>query len=367
MKGKKEVEKGFRKRLQTRILSGLLALMMLMIIPMVPAKNAGVYAADTTDVTVTATAMYSYAYEVLDILNEQRTAAGLGKLTMDKELMEAAMQRAAENVVYVAATKEIAHVRPDGSEWGTVSDLTYGENLAAGQRTPESVMTSWTNSAGHYKNMMNSGYVSIGVGCVKIDGGYYYYWCQEFGYDTATTCTQPADTVKSYTVSCSSDILEGLQSNLSNYEDVITIGFRGWVKADGVWYYQVGSTYVTGWEKVNGKWYYFNEDGVMLTGWQRISGKWYYLNSSGAMQTGWKKISGKWYFFSGAGTMVTGWRKIKDRWYFFYSSGAMRTGWIKSSGNWYYMTESGAMAADEAVTVKGTIYYFNSDGICMNP
>lgn len=54
----------------------------------------------------------------------------------------------------------------------------YGENIAAGQPTMTSVMTSWQNSAGHCANLMNAKITQIGLSCVKGGTGATYstYW-----------------------------------------------------------------------------------------------------------------------------------------------------------------------------------------------
>lgn len=59
-----------------------------------------------------------------------------------------------------------------------VSYRTAGENIAAGQRTPDAVHTAWMNSAGHRRNILNGAYGRIGVGYVSCGGR--PYWTQVF-------------------------------------------------------------------------------------------------------------------------------------------------------------------------------------------
>lgn len=148
--------------------------------------------AENASLTITGTSNYDYAYQVLTILNEERKDAGVGELEMDKELLEAAMQRAAECAV------SFSHVRPDGTACFSVSDKSYGENIAAGQKTPESVMASWMSSYGHKDNMLNSEYLSVGIGCFYQNGS--LYWVQCFGYDSAISGTNPGKSKKTYTI-----------------------------------------------------------------------------------------------------------------------------------------------------------------------
>ena len=57
-----------------------------------------------------------------------------------------------------------------------------GENIAAGQTTVQAVMTGWTNSAGHCRNMMNPTYRDVGVACVRNDASTYRrYWTMNLG------------------------------------------------------------------------------------------------------------------------------------------------------------------------------------------
>lgn len=63
-------------------------------------------------------------------------------------------------------------------------DFTFqlaGENIAAGQRSPEQVVEGWMNSKGHRENILKEGFTHIGVGYVE-DAGLPYgtYWTQLF-------------------------------------------------------------------------------------------------------------------------------------------------------------------------------------------
>ena len=51
----------------------------------------------------------------------------------------------------------------------------YGENIAKGFRTEESVMQGWLASEGHCKNIMSPNFREMGVSRVDT------YWAQEFG------------------------------------------------------------------------------------------------------------------------------------------------------------------------------------------
>lgn len=120
-----------------------------------------------------------YAWQVLDIVNQERAANGLPALTMDAKLMASAKVRASE------ITSVFDHTRPDGTSCFTAFPAGLGwrgENIAAGQRSPSAVMTGWMSSSGHRANILSSNFKSIGIACIYVPGSQYgYYWVQCFG------------------------------------------------------------------------------------------------------------------------------------------------------------------------------------------
>lgn len=121
-----------------------------------------------------------FAYEVVELVNKVRAENGVGSVSTTPELMRAAQIRAEETVTL------FEHTRPDGSSCFTAFDQngasyrTAGENIAAGQRSPEGVMRTWMNSPGHRANILNPDFNHIGVGCCQTNGGYGIYWTQCF-------------------------------------------------------------------------------------------------------------------------------------------------------------------------------------------
>lgn len=124
-------------------------------------------------VNVTAEEKYDYAFQVLELVNKERAAVGADPLVMDESLLETAMERGFETVLYWS------HTRPSGLDCGTANNLLFGENIAVGQGSPKSVMNSWMNSSGHKSNILSKGYETIGIGCVNYNGT--LYWVQCFG------------------------------------------------------------------------------------------------------------------------------------------------------------------------------------------
>ncbi len=151
---------------------------------------------------------YTQAYKVLDLVNQQRKAAGLNTLTMDKDLLNAAMQRAAEISVL------FSHTRPNGTSCLTVSSKAKGENIALGQKDAAAAMKDWMASTGHKENILYSSYTTIGVGCVKV--GSSYYWVQCFGWDKASTCSKPSNAYnKTVSISYNASALTSLGASFT--------------------------------------------------------------------------------------------------------------------------------------------------------
>jgi uncharacterized protein YkwD len=65
-----------------------------------------------------------------------------------------------------------------GYSWSAI-----GENIAAGQNSIDSVMTSWQNSAGHCANLMSKSFTQVGVACVPgaVGAAYSRYWTMDLG------------------------------------------------------------------------------------------------------------------------------------------------------------------------------------------
>lgn len=137
------------------------------------------------NLTYSGTYLYDYAYQVLDLVNKERALAGGAPLSMDQDLLDAAMLRSGELAL------NFGHDRPDGSDCFCACAKMLGENIAAGQSTPALVMDSWMNSAGHKANILNASYTSIGIGCFTQGG--ILYWVQCFGTNTVTAFSKPSD------------------------------------------------------------------------------------------------------------------------------------------------------------------------------
>lgn len=124
-------------------------------------------------------AMDAYAKHVVELVNAERAKAGLSPLSVHMAAAGAAQTRSRE------IETVFSHTRPDGSAFSSVlasAGINFrgaGENIAYGQQTPEQVMETWMNSAGHRANILNSSFTSIGVGHYKNSAGV-NYWTQLF-------------------------------------------------------------------------------------------------------------------------------------------------------------------------------------------
>ncbi len=123
--------------------------------------------------TISGTNRYDFVNQVVNLVNKERSSNGLGNVTIDKELTEAAMERALEISLY------FEHSRPGTGDCFTISSKAMAENIAGGQSSPENVMNSWMNSTTHKNNILGKNYKSIGIGCFEKDG--ILYWVQLFG------------------------------------------------------------------------------------------------------------------------------------------------------------------------------------------
>lgn len=131
--------------------------------------------------TAVSSSNLSYEQKVVELVNIERQKAGLQALTLDSEISNVARTKAKD----MADNNYFAHQSPT---YGSAGDMltkfgirwsAWGENLASGQRTPESVVTAWMNSEGHRANIMSPGFSRIGVGYVTNSSGT-PYWTQVF-------------------------------------------------------------------------------------------------------------------------------------------------------------------------------------------
>ena len=378
---------------------------------LIPLENGDYIKAES--ISVTGTIDYDYAFQVLDLVNQERSAAGAAPLFMDPDLLDAAMKRAAEISV------SFSHTRPNGTDCFTACDKMFGENIAVGQYDPAGAMNSWMNSSGHRANILSSSFTSIGVGCFYVNGC--YHWVQCFGDNSGDAASASGTKTVTEDILISDQIFEKSVLSLQG-PSVVAIGTQlqlspqfhteeSWnntildpknltwssdnpsiasVTEDGtIMALSEGSTIIHaflydkeaqftlhiqkaqpkyGWNKIDGKWYYYMQsmygEDFFVKGWLVDGGYWYYMDlDTGEMRTGWVKDGNLWFYMDASGRRQSGWISVDGTWYFLdYYFGDMQTGWIKLGNTWYYLDpQSGAMQTGFQ-TVDGKKYYFAPSG-----
>lgn len=121
------------------------------------------------------------AREVLRLTNEIRAQYGLNVLAWDDALAEVGR----EHCIDMAARDYFNHDTPEGvtpmerMHNAGIWRIYAGENIAAGQIDPQSVVEAWMESTGHRENILEPMYTSMGTACFR-GGNLGIYWAQEF-------------------------------------------------------------------------------------------------------------------------------------------------------------------------------------------
>ena len=126
-----------------------------------------------------------FADRVFELTNAERLKEGLAPFEKMETLKNIALTRAWELTVEYRGD----HTRPDATgftgafnENGIIYGA-WGENIAAGQDSPESVVEAWMNSPSHRAAILDRNYTYRGVGYYYIKDDYqcfYHFWTQEF-------------------------------------------------------------------------------------------------------------------------------------------------------------------------------------------
>jgi len=121
--------------------------------------------------------------QVIVLTNEHRRAAGCPNLEWNPALATAAQRHADD----MAANNYFSHTSRNGAGFAArikAAGYRYrfaAENIAAGQQSPEEVVSSWMNSPGHRANILNCKLRHIGVGLGQNGGSDFgTYWVEKF-------------------------------------------------------------------------------------------------------------------------------------------------------------------------------------------
>lgn len=140
-------------------------------IPGSTSTNAG-----TKTPATSAPSQSTYAIQVVNLVNQERSKAGLRPLSSNSALTAMALDKAKD----MYNNGYFDHTSPTyGSPFDMMSKygIRYsyaGENIAKGQQTPEAVMKAWMNSTGHRQNILSPNFTQIGVAFYNGE------WVQEF-------------------------------------------------------------------------------------------------------------------------------------------------------------------------------------------
>jgi uncharacterized protein YkwD len=121
---------------------------------------------------------------IIDLVNQQRQAAGLAPLRVNQRLCAAAQIQARN----MARLNEFGHVLNDTSTPTPLDRLravgysygSAGENIAYNYQGAQDVVTGWMNSPGHRANILSADYTETGV-AVRYNSFNEPYYVQVFG------------------------------------------------------------------------------------------------------------------------------------------------------------------------------------------
>ena len=119
----------------------------------------------------------SMQHEGIALVNELRASVGVSSLQENEVLCAAAQIRANE----IAVSGVFSHTRPNGESCSTVITgfTAFGENIAmtssgTASSIPKEMMELWTNSPGHYSNMVNPDFYQMGIAYARASNGAWY-------------------------------------------------------------------------------------------------------------------------------------------------------------------------------------------------
>jgi uncharacterized protein YkwD len=134
-------------------------------------------------VVCTTTGSSSFETEVIQLINQERSAAGIPLLSSQAQLTNAARTHSDD----MACNFFFSHTSAStGTLFDRLASAGYsyswaGENIAAGYASPAAVVEGWMASEGHRANILNENFTQIGVGYASWDDSEYgIYWTAVF-------------------------------------------------------------------------------------------------------------------------------------------------------------------------------------------
>jgi uncharacterized protein YkwD len=135
------------------------------------------------------------AAQVVGLINQHRAAKGLSQLVVSAPLTASSAWKSlhmAGNGYFdhndqAPPVARTAYQRARDCDYAGGS---WGENIAWGYSTAQSVVNGWLGSSGHRANIENANFTSTGVGVAANAGGQ-LYWTQNFGNDVSGSTPPP--------------------------------------------------------------------------------------------------------------------------------------------------------------------------------
>lgn len=159
------------------------------------------------EVPIEVTEKYDMANELLIEMNNEREALGLKPLTMDQQLLEAALVRAAE------VTALNSHWRPNGTRsTSTMNVEAVYENINSYAVSAKSICAGWMgSSSGHRQAIMDPACKSVGIGIVD------HAAVAEFSYETAEPVSRTGTTKRERIIEFRFDLCQFVLENALEY------------------------------------------------------------------------------------------------------------------------------------------------------
>jgi len=154
---------------------------LLLLVPLAVAALAITFA----DAPRPAAALDGEETAVLDLINQHRAANGLGTLSINGTLNNAARWMSDD----MANNNYFSHTDSQGrdpfvrlADFGYTYNTWKGENLAAGIDSAQEAFDLWKGSPGHNANMLNPNFTVIGIArSYGASSTFGWYWSTDFG------------------------------------------------------------------------------------------------------------------------------------------------------------------------------------------
>ena len=154
---------------------------LLLLVPLAVAALAVTFA----DAPRPAAALDGEETAVLDLINQHRAANGLGTLSINGTLNNAARWMSDD----MANNNYFSHTDSQGrdpfvrlADFGYTYNTWKGENLAAGIDSAQEAFDLWKGSPGHNANMLNPNFTVIGIArSYGASSTFGWYWSTDFG------------------------------------------------------------------------------------------------------------------------------------------------------------------------------------------